>query len=133
MGDVERRLGLSLPDDFKSFTSAYGKQIRVRTWALRAHYEGVDEPLPFALYPDVGGLLPWGGTDNGDVLLWEAKGPPKRWSVWIQHSRFADYDRFEGGMVDFLVRLLTREFVTDVFPDDWPSDAPRFVSNPGIA
>jgi hypothetical protein len=96
---VEARLGLTLPDDYKHLIYTYGtgawKQF---LWVLnpfsanrflnlieqaqrqldadriiRAHWP---HHVPFALFPERGGLFPWAITDNGNRLYWLTAGEP---------------------------------------------------------
>jgi hypothetical protein len=43
---------------------------------FRAVAEKTRRALPCPLYPDTGGLLPCGGTENGNVLGWLTVGEP---------------------------------------------------------
>lgn len=41
------------------------------------------EDYPYPLHPEPGGLLPWGGTSNGQPLCWVTAGEPATWSVVV--------------------------------------------------
>ncbi|CAN7452254.1 SMI1/KNR4 family protein [Phenylobacterium sp. LjRoot219] len=92
---IEAELGVVLPDDYKAFARLYGVgyfieflgvdiprsrnpnrrleyQARVVCEGL-ASLEFLDEP-PYPFWPTPGGLLPFGGTDNGDDLFWLTRG-----------------------------------------------------------
>jgi hypothetical protein len=57
-----------------------------------------DVQVPYPLYPKPGGLLPWGLTDNGDVLYWRTVGLPDNWSTVINEARAPLYEEFEESM-----------------------------------
>jgi hypothetical protein len=63
-----------------------------------------------ALHPlwfEPGGLLPWGGTDNGDTLYWLTRGHPDRWTVVVGEARGPVYEDHPLCASDFLVEFLS--------------------------
>lgn len=75
-------------------------------------YPGAEEEMwngePLPLYPDPGGLLSWGSSQQSDQFFWLTQdADPDRWPMigWLRHdaSTFA----FDGGMVEFLLALFT--------------------------
>lgn len=75
--------------------------------------------MPFALYPEPGGLFPWGLTDNGDRLYWLTEGEPNSWVSIIYESRGPRYDRHAIGCCEFLRRWVAGDLPVAVFPDDF--------------
>ncbi|MEO3855844.1 hypothetical protein [Acrocarpospora sp. B8E8] len=73
---------------------------------------------PFPIYPDPGGVYPWGVTDNGDKLLWLTDPDPEKWTVVITDG--GDWWHYQGSFSEFLVGVLTRELVCPALPDDFP-------------
>lgn len=64
----------------------------------------------YPVYPDPGGLLAWGSNIDGDVFFWLTEDPdPDRWPVVMWARGPATMIRFDGGMVDFLVSVLSGE------------------------
>jgi hypothetical protein len=55
-----------------------------------------------AHYPEPGGIIPWGSTQNGDVCFWETSGDPESWVVGISEGE--SLWRHRGGLLDFLVK-----------------------------
>jgi len=154
---VEAALGVALPPDYKALVEVYGlgqfddflsvfhpetanphlNLQRAVTgpygalWALRTLREG-GEAIPYPIFPESGGLLPWGITDNGNVCYWRtASSNPSRWTVAVNESRGPTWDDFAGTMVDFLLAVLSRRRRCVVFPDDFPSDHPTFTPHDG--
>lgn len=99
--NMEEKIGISLPTNYKNYISTYGSgQIGRFLWiynpfsnnkninllaqsdivldALRTikaeHGESV---CPYPIFPEKDGLLPFGRTDNGDDLFWLTKGNPE--------------------------------------------------------
>jgi hypothetical protein len=61
--------------------------------------------VPFPLFPDPGGALPWARSDNGDVVYWLTRGDdPDRWpvAVWFARSGRREASVVEGGAAAFL-------------------------------
>lgn len=158
---VEARLVLGLPGDYKRLICAYGSgSWKGFLWVLnpfssnrylnlfeqalqqldaerviRTNWPG---DVPFALYPERGGLFPWGITDNGDRLYWLTEGDPDRWPTLVYESRGPRYDRHELGCCEFLRRWVAGKLRVSVFPEDFEygcagAFAPLKVAEPGAA
>ena len=106
----EFRLGLSFPSDFKELLAVYGlhawgdflhvlhpaptnwhlhleRAALLDLGALHEIRREYPDQVPFALFPETGGLFPWGRTDNGDTLLWKTDGAPDWWPTVILEAR----------------------------------------------
>jgi hypothetical protein len=151
---VEAGVRTALPSDYKRYVDAYGfGRIDRFLWVFHPttanrHFRLGDEisgqldalrqvrdegeRIPYPLFPEDGGILPWGRTDNGDVCYWLRRGSdPDRWIVAVNESRGPDWDEFEGSMTEFLVAVLARRYTCFVFPDSFPSDDPAFEPRDG--
>jgi len=75
----------------------------------------------YPVHPDPGGLLAWGDNQDGDVFFWLTEDPdPDRWPVVMLARGPAVMMRFESGMVEFLVSVLSGDH-----PEiDWLTDSP---------
>lgn len=102
-------LGIPLPADFRALVGRYGYGTfgdHVHLWSpffapctmmarSRAALEADrmlarmhPKAVPFALFPDAAGALPWADTDNGDVAYWLTdRGAPDRWLVAVWNPR----------------------------------------------
>ena len=88
--------------------------------AYRVSHEESPEDFPFAVYPEEGGLLPLGGTDNGDDLYWLTVGAnPEKWKLIIYMDRSEDYLEYDLTMTDFLAGLFSGEVKCEVMPEWW--------------
>jgi len=134
---VEAELGTALPQDYKDFVRVYGhgyfmqflgidvprsrnpnmrleRQVRLVCDGLRQVGH-----LAHPLWPERGGLLPFGGTDNGDTLLWLTRGAPEEWRVVVlSGDSFGEIEILDCDLTDFLAGLATGE----TQPKDLPHD-----------
>jgi len=131
--EAEKKLG-KLPEDYKRFIEIYGTgsidgfiwilspftsnknlnlldQAQIKISALIDLSENFGEALPYPLFPNQNGLLPFGTTDNGDVLFWQMANNPTDWKVIINASREPKWEQYDVGIVHFLVGLLTRKII----------------------
>jgi hypothetical protein len=145
---IESQVG-QLPADYKSFMdrfgsgtidgfvwilnpfsrNAHGNLLYRKEQILDALKELIEsgEPSQYPLYPEPGGLLPFGMTDNGDTLLWQTVGEPDQWPIVVNAARDPTYEKFECNMTAFLEGILTRRIRCSIFPEDFPSARPSFV------
>jgi hypothetical protein len=125
---VEAHLGLKLPPDYKLLIRTYGhgtwgggltlfnpftQEVRFNlTAAVTGQLEEADHDLlfpedaPFALYPEPGGLLPWGMTNKNDVLYWLTEGEPEAWLTVLYTRGTGTFAWQEAGCVPFLLQWL---------------------------
>jgi hypothetical protein len=139
--EIEQDLGINLPQDYKDFINAYGSgQVAEFLWIynpfskeyqdsistaldwVREEREDWDEefqgPFPYSIYPDHGGLFPWGRIDNADCLYWQTKGEPDKWTVVVYEPRGIKFEHFEESMTSFLIKLLSERIRTRILPTD---------------
>ena len=153
--DVEYRLGLPCPPDFKQLLATFGEHAWGGfLWVLspsssnenlhlerRGHRlpgalhelrrKDADE-IPFALYPETSGLLPWGVTDNGDMLLWLTQGPAHWWPTIIVEARGPHHERHQFSATQLLARFLQAELESRLLLELFEGEAP-LDSDPGWA
>ncbi len=135
--DVEFRLGLDLPLDFKQVLRAYGSgSWGSSLWMLNpfsrdpdlnlersAHdllardhkiRRGLRESLPFALYPEKDGLFPWAFTTQGHRLYFLTEGLVENWPIIVFEPRGFCYDRHNAPVTDFLFQFVSGAFSSRV-------------------
>jgi hypothetical protein len=83
--------------------------------------------LPHPVYPSPGGLLPFAGTDNGEIFFWKTAGAPDQWTTVVYAARGPEYFEYPGGMTDLLGALLSRTTTCSVLPASFPSAKAAFV------
>lgn len=147
----EARLGTPLPGDYINHINQYGtggfdsfiwifnpkanntyfnlldQAERILLGVRGARDKFGREKIPFRLFPELGGLLPFGTTANGDILYWQTAGEPERWTVVVNASRSADFEELEMNMSTFLGAVLSGQLRCKAFPDDFPTEDPRFI------
>lgn len=74
--------------------------------------------MPYALFPEPGGLLVWGVTDNGDEFYWLTEGAPDDWTVVVSSRH--EWWSYDGGALSLLGGLLRREIHCPGLPDEFP-------------
>ncbi len=141
----ELTTGICLPDDYKAFLSVYGTGIiggiitpynpfcRRTLWkpsytccdwiqealAIQELKQEFGEAVfPYAVYPQEGGVLPWGSTDDGDRLFWLTSTNPNEWTVLINEVRSSHFEAFNYSMTAFLRAWVEGEIESDIIPND---------------
>jgi SUKH superfamily protein len=153
----ERALRLSLPNDYRALIERYGtvvygdfisifnpkakstyfnlvdqaERIPRGERELRDKYGSVE--VPYRLFPELGGLLPFGYTGNGDTILWLTRGMPSRWTVVVNGSRSSDYEELPMNTTSFLAGVLSGRVSCSLFPDDFPDPNPRIIIPPYLS
>jgi len=152
---LEAEWRLEFPEDYKELVATYGaghfadffgvsdpfciseRLTPYREW-VQLRLEGVErarrsypeDAVPFAPYPEGGGLFPWGYTDNGGTMFWLTKGKNIDWPVVCLDVACSNrYDLFNLSATDFLQGWLTgRISVPSLTPPDFfPLPTPIFI------
>ena len=138
---VETVLGTQLPADFKAFTELYGSGMvddflylfnpfaagkdgnllaekdRVLA-AYRQTRARFPDRLPLPPFPEEGGVLPLGRTENGDELYWVTQRDPDDWPVALLESRAALLEVHPMPVTGLLAALAANQLSSRVLPDD---------------
>lgn len=147
---TESELG-ELPSDYKWFLSTYGTgcidgflwvfnpaaansnlnllvQVEGQLAALR-FLQTSRELKTYPLFPEEGGLLPIAVTDNGDVVHWLTGGKGNEWRIMVNAAREATYEEHGCGLTEFILKVLTREMTSTIFPSDFPTGSIAFTAD----
>lgn len=147
--NVEGAIGTLLPTDYKAFIENYGSgrinafvwifnpfsnrpainlvnQVSAQLNALKTLANDFGEKCPYALFPENGGLLPLGMTDNGDVIHWLTKGKPDEWRIVVNEARGPRYEEFDSDLTSFLRKILTHASQCSLLPRSFPQGTPSF-------
>jgi hypothetical protein len=139
--EVEAELGTALPADYKALVEAYGSGrfdellwlfspfaprgpgnlLDERHTTLDAYRESrrrFPDRLPLPPFPEPGGLLPLGRSDNGNELYWLTGGAPDAWAVVLFGGRSTEHEQHPPGVAAFLAGVLTGELPTRLLPRD---------------
>jgi hypothetical protein len=142
-------LGTRLPPDYKDYINAYGSAIIV--WSHDLHIlphnpfsalphrnllrqldpelavlhevKSWRDHLPFPIYPEPEGLLPWGTSGDGDKLYWQMIGQPADWPVVVMETHWGPMEQFADSMTSFLTKLLSGTLQSQIWSDYEPPDA----------
>jgi hypothetical protein len=138
---VEAALGTGLPSDFKAFTERYGSgtvddflylfnpftqgpdgnlldekdRVLAAYRQTRTRFPG---RLPWPPFPEPGGVLPLGRTDNGDELYWVTQGQPDQWPVALVEARAALQEVHPMPVTGLLAALAANQLTSRVLPED---------------
>jgi hypothetical protein len=138
---VEATLGTRLPADFRAFTELYGSgtvddflylfnpfatgqggNLLAERDRVLAGYRQTRARFPELLllppFPDEGGVLPLGRTDNGDELYWVTEGDPDSWPVTLLESRAALQELHPIPVTGFLAALAANQLASRILPAD---------------
>ncbi|MGO1056254.1 SMI1/KNR4 family protein [Crossiella sp. CA198] len=137
---VERDLSIEFPADYKEFCSAY-PALMVNDLLLVMHpctdvvgagypeaSNGIldmyresrsarDYSVPYPLFPEPGGLLPWGYDRGGAYLFWKTEGEPENWTIVVNCR--VKYCEHEMGFSDFLAGFLGDSVECPNLPQDF--------------
>ena len=142
-GRVTDLFGDPLPMDYMQFIDVYGSgslcgyltafnpfstnqylnlthQVFVQLAALRAIRVEFPDEVPFPLFFEPGGLLPWGISIDGDLYCWLTEGISSKWNVVVV-CRSGGCERFEMTMTQFLARIIKGEISSVSIPNDLSS------------
>jgi hypothetical protein len=140
---LEKRLGMTFPEDFKRFIGRYGsgeindfiridtpfhsgnlddyeKRVRGRLETYRGLRADDPKAWRYPAWPAPGEIFPLGSTANGDEILWRTAGKPGEWTVLLWSRGGDGFQDCGCGWTAFLRRL----FEEDVQVGFWP---PQFI------
>ena len=80
----------------------------------RARFPG---RLPWPPFPEPGGVLPLGRTDNGDELYWVTQGQPDQWPVALVEARAALQEVHPMSVTGLLAALAANQLTSRVLPE----------------
>ncbi len=144
----QQEIGFSLPEDYKELIETYGGShwddylYVLEPECSNAHYDMIKwereqseileedwecEEKPVQLQPEGSRLVPWGTTDNGEVLFWLVLPgeDPDNWTVMIREARGEGWEHFELGCADFLAAALTGEVRSEILSSRFPLEEHR--------
>ncbi len=133
---IEAEIGIALPQDYKDFVRLYGSgyfmqflgiyvprsknpnvRLERQVRQICDIFQQIGE-LAYPLWPNPGGLLPFGVTDNGDFLFWLTRGLPESWQVVVWDRGMQEFEALGCDLTDFLAGLSTGEILPREFPEE---------------
>ena len=68
--------------------------------------------VPFGIFPEVGGVLPFANTSDGGWVCWRTQGDPNEWDVVdLQQYENGAYEILNLGFSEYFFAVLTRNIV----------------------
>lgn len=134
--EIEREVGLQLPADYKLLAEQFPagwfrrfvrpiKPVQPSAGAQRLlddletrqletlrewRAQGSGE-FPFPLYPEPGGLLPWGSVRGQGYAFWLTdKSSPGDWPVVLASQQCDHWERFDGPVCEFLIEVAAARY-----------------------
>jgi hypothetical protein len=134
---VHSRIGVDLPSDYRAFIDRFGvgsiadflwifgpeapvptldflessRELAETYKALRASHAAA---YPYAVFPEPGGLLAWGISDNGDELWWETTGAADNWPVVVTQTRGNYHERYDMPLTTFVSAWVGHRITSDI-------------------
>lgn len=145
----ETSLGMRLPADYKWLVDTYGPgKFAGFLHVLQPYHESryitvthnlergrdilrqvsAHETIPY----NIDQLMPAATTDNGDMIYWITCPfrEPDAWRITGNEARNTVWPFFDGGIVDFLVSILSGRRHFEIFPRDFPRTEVTFARYP---
>ena len=133
---AESHLGTRLPSEFKQIVDLYGlgsfgevmtlfcPETELSHMNLLNQFDSHQTDivsfrwvLNRPIYPDKGGLLPFGTSENWEMFYWLTEGEPDTWPILINEQRGPEINRFDMSLSQLMVANLRQELKTTVLPD----------------
>lgn len=150
--NVEQKLGTKLPEDYKQFINTYGSGSLGEFMMLlnptsqnkylntfkkmeamsdfdhkQREFSNIDDTYPIPLYPNSGGILIWGITDNGEELYWLTTGEPDNWKIIYNSTRDGEFETYDESVTSFLTKVVKGTIKSKFFPEDWIAQSKLFI------
>ncbi len=100
--------------------------------AQRVIRKGWPDEVPYPIFPEPGGLLPWAATDNGGRFFWLTEGEPDSWMTVYTPDRSGGFREIEKDVPNIVWGLISGEFrlFAEEFGDDYEYGEGPIVSYP---
>lgn len=132
-GYFQRAVKVIKPGDFgesrTDFLGYYSHRLDdMRSWRAQN-----PDKIPYRIYPESGGLLPWGVGRNGALLFWRVdyEIEPEGWPILVADSAFSQWEEYSGTVSKFLADLVLKQFDYSRFGIEIDSGPPMIDSPPG--
>ena len=131
-GEVERVLGTELPKEVIEVCSMYGDLLisdfifvfgpkcmaEKGVWMSGFVRDG-DDVIPRGVLPEVGGMLHWGHSIEGDKFFLERK-KGGEWTVSAFRRGWGDWYESDDGFIEWMVKVFEGRCAEDWMPE-WPT------------
>lgn len=136
--NVEQKLELIFPSDYKIVISTYGSgqffefisffnpfssneniNLLNQIVLINEQYQTLKdggEIIGYSFFPKKDGLLAIARTDNGDTIFFLTNNDQASWKIVVNEARGDDWEEFDMSISDFLIGIIERSLVCGVFP-----------------
>lgn len=108
-GRFHQSISVIRPGDARAPATEYLGHYAYRLEDMRHARADDNDPahFPYPIFPEPGGLLPWGVGRRGELLFWLTESPdPNKWDVVTADPGWTRWKVFPGTMCEFLVQLI---------------------------
>jgi hypothetical protein len=99
----------------------FRREVPERLSCLRLAKERRPKSVPFPLYWEPSGLLPWGRTSNESDLCWRVSGElVDNWPVVVLRAGTGQHEAFEMSAIQFLARVIAGTITCSLMPKGFP-------------
>ncbi|MEU3050653.1 hypothetical protein ABZ705_29805 [Streptomyces sp. NPDC006984] len=142
---IERELGAPLPEDFKELSDFYTGLILDDFLSVHApdpgaesefisvaqefledleDLHGSDMSYGYAPFPELGGLIPWGDSPEGDTWYWKTgQSDPGRWLIVVSGHN-DDWVEVDETLTGYLAGLVRGTLLPYALPPNFPGRTP---------
>jgi hypothetical protein len=111
-------------DDFLGYLAYRLEDVRHQRSTGRGRF-------PYPLFPEPGGLLPWGWGPRVEPLYWLTNATdPDSWPVVVADYDCTEWQRFEGGVCEFLLHAIKSAYDMRLQGIGEVADVPPFTPEP---
>lgn len=117
-GRFQRFVSIIRPGDKAHSGDEYLGYYRFRLEDMRMARADEADPavFPYPIFPEEGGLLPWGEGPRGELFYWRTgAAEPSSWDVVVSDQTWTKWDRFTGTTCQFLMHVVSNEFEGNVY------------------
>lgn len=88
-----------------------------------------ESPFPYPVFPDPGGVLPWGSIRSPGQAFWlTGSGDPDDWPVIVAIEHGDHWERFDGPVWEFLAEVALGRYDATSFPDLYRENGERWIN-----
>lgn len=147
---IEGEIGTMLPNDYKNVVQHFGPGvfddlvrlhppgIAAAGWELRHAARQILDllreppaPVPYPIFPEAGGVFPWGSSVDGDCFYWVTEGRPDEWTVAVEDGPGLEWRHLDMGVSEFIYSYLTGRLPVTNLPGIETGSSITFVADAG--
>lgn len=119
-GRFQRFASVIRPGEKGHAENEYLGYYRHRLEDMRSAREDENDPatFPYPIFPEEGGLLPWGDGPRGELFFWLTRAKdPSDWSVVVADQTWTDWNELPGTMCYVLNEMVSNRLIRNPYAD----------------